>query len=102
MTAMATPESPSPALPAAGGLTRMIRTYARRDDAERALSLLGDHGVEASIQEFWAPDAHTGERVLRGCALLVRPEDASAAARLIMKMPPSEAPGGQRGGGVRF
>jgi hypothetical protein len=98
--AMATPEPSSPALPPAGGLTRMIRTYARRDDAERALSLLGDHGVEAAIQEFWAPDAHSGERVLRGCALLVRPEDASVAARLIMKMPPSEAPGGQRGGGM--
>ncbi|MFN5961661.1 MAG: hypothetical protein ACK5CW_09285 [Verrucomicrobiota bacterium] len=72
---------------------RIIRSFARRDDAERARDLLAEHEITASLQEFWMADPKTGVREMRGCALQVPPEMASDAARLLLRMPPSEAPG---------
>ena len=89
---MPSPEPESPVVPP-GSLNRMIRTFARREDAERAVAVLADHDIPAAIREFWAPDTVSGTRELRGCALHVAPEQASPAARLLLKMPPSEAAG---------
>src|SRR5690606_12659072 len=73
---------------------RTIRTYARREDADRAFELLKEHGIEATVQEFRVsdPDDRTAT-VSRGCVLAVAPADAAAAARLLMRMPPSESAG---------
>lgn len=73
---------------------RTIRTYARRDDAERARDLLGEHGIEAQVREFRIPDPDGGpEMVSRGCSLSVLPKDVAGAARLLLRMPPTEAAG---------
>lgn len=79
--------------PAAADHNRTIRSFAQRDDAERARAALADHDIDASIREFRVPDGVTGKLVSRGCALSVSSANAAEAARLLLKMPPSEAPG---------
>lgn len=80
----------SPAPPPAH--TRAIRSYAQREDAERAREMLADSGIGSTIREFRVPDALTGKPVTRGCSLFIDPAQASEVARLLLKMPPSDAP----------
>jgi hypothetical protein len=81
-------DAPSPALS-----RRTLRTYARREDAEQARSALADHGIEARVDEHFLkkPD---GQRVSGGCSLTVAGPSATEAARVLLKMPPSETAGG--------
>ena len=72
--------------------TRAIRSFAHREDAEHARALLADSDIAGTIREFRVPDAVTGKPVSRGCSLCVDPADATEAARLMFKMPPSDAP----------
>jgi hypothetical protein len=72
---------------------RAIRSFAQREDAERARAALADSNIASSIREFRVPDNVTGKLVARGCSLCVDSADAVTATRLLFKMPPSEAPG---------
>ncbi len=82
----------APAPTASAGHTRAIRSFAHREDAERSLAALADSNIASTIREFRVPDPVTGKPVSRGCSLFITPTDASEAARLLFKMPPSEAP----------
>ena len=84
-------DSPDPSAPPAGH-TRSLRSFALREDAERARAVLADHDIESTIREFRVPDSVTGKLVSRGCSLFIDPARAAEATRLIMKMPPSDAP----------
>jgi hypothetical protein len=81
-------DSPSPS----NGHTRSIRSFALREDAERARAALADHNIESTIREFRVPDSVTGKLATRGCSLFIDPVHAQEATRLMLKMPPSEAP----------
>ncbi len=72
---------------------RTVRTYARREDAEQACAVLADHGFEARVDEHFLKKAD-GKRVSGGCSLTVAGTSATEAARVLLKMPPSEAAGG--------
>ena len=74
------------------GHTRAIRSFAHREDAERTLAALADSNIAGTIREFKVPDSLTGRPVVRGCSLCIAPADAAEAVRLLLKMPPSEAP----------
>lgn len=74
------------------GHTRAIRSFAHREDAERTLVALADSNIAGTIREFRVPDSLTGKPVARGCSLCIAPADAAEAVRLLLKMPPSEAP----------
>lgn len=87
---MSESSAPSPAPSPAH--TRAIRSYAQREDAERARALLAENDIESSIREFRVPDPVTGKPVSRGCSLFIDPAQAATAARLLLKMPPSDAP----------
>jgi hypothetical protein len=80
----------TPAAPA--NHTRSLRSFAQREDAERARAALADHDIDSTIREFRVTDNVTGKPVSRGCGLFIDPAKAAEATRLIMKMPPSEAP----------
>lgn len=80
-------DAPSPALS-----RRTLRTYARREDAEQARTSLADHGIEARVDEHFLKKAD-GQRVSGGCSLTVEAASATEAARLLLKMPPSETAG---------
>ena len=82
----------APAPTASTGHTRAIRSFAHREDADRALAVLADSNITGTIREFHVPDPVTGKPVPRGCTLCIAPGDAAAAARLLLKMAPSEAP----------
>ena len=82
----------SPASAASAGHTRAIRSFAHREDAERASALLADSNIPGTIREFRVPDSVTGKLVSRGCSLCVDPAMATEAARLMLKMPPCDAP----------
>ncbi|MDB6136732.1 MAG: hypothetical protein JWM59_4975 [Verrucomicrobiales bacterium] len=69
---------------------RPVRTYARREDAEQAKAALADHNIEARIEEFRIARPGTQEKVSAGCQLSVRAVDAANAARVLMRMPPTE------------
>jgi len=84
-------DSPSAPAPSAAH-TRAIRSFAQREDAERALAALADSNIPGSIREFRVPDNVTGKLVTRGCSLCIDPADAVEATRLLLKMAPSEAP----------
>ncbi len=81
-------DPPSPAL-----ARRTLRTYARREDATQAQSSLADHAIEARIEEHFYTPPGSGKRISGGCSLTVPLEQAAAAARLLLKMPPSETAG---------
>src|SRR5688500_15062282 len=82
-----------PSTPAPSAVhTRAIRSFAQREDAERARAALADSDIDSTIREFRVPDNVTGKPVTRGCSLCIDPADAVEAARLLLKMPPSEAP----------
>jgi hypothetical protein len=84
-------DSPTP--PAStNGHTRSLRSFVLREDAERARAVLADHDIPSSIREFRVTDNVTGKPVTRGCGLFIDPAHAAEATRLMMKMPPSEAP----------
>lgn len=83
-----TPPSPAPST----AHSRAIRSYAQREDAERAREMLADSNIGCTIKEFRVPDPLTGKPVTRGCSLFIDPAQASDAARLLLKMPPSDAP----------
>lgn len=87
------PEEPSPAEPAAP--RRTLRTYARREDAEQARAVLADQAITAAVDEHFLRRPTTGERVSAGCSLTVAVADSTAAARVLLRMPPSE-PAGKR------
>lgn len=75
-----------------GGNRRTLRTYARREDAEQARGALEDQGIVARVDEHFFRKS-TGERVSGGCSLSVPVGDAAEAARVLLKMPPSETAG---------
>ena len=77
---------------ASAGHTRAIRSFAQREDAERALAVLADSNIAGTIREFHVPDSVTGKPVSRGCSLCINPSDAAEAGRLMFKLPPSDAP----------
>jgi hypothetical protein len=83
-------DSPSPAD------QRPIRTYARREDAEQARAALADHNIEAKIEEFFLIKPGETAKSSAGCQLSVPVAEAAAAARVLMKMPPSETAGRPR------
>lgn len=84
-------DSPTPPGPSASH-TRAIRSFAQREDAERSRAALADNNIGSSIREYRVPDHVTGKPVTRGCSLCIDPADAAAATRLLLRMPPSEAP----------
>jgi|GEM_PF-5284693 len=84
-------DPPSPPASSAAH-TRAIRSFAQREDAERARAALADSNIDSTIREFRVPDNVTGKPVTRGCSLCIDPADAAEATRLLLKMPPSEAP----------
>ncbi len=86
------PSSTSPPAPVKASHTRMLRAFALREDAERARAALADHNIESSLREFMVPDGVTGKLVSRECNLLVDPAQAGEATRVMLKLPPSEAP----------
>jgi hypothetical protein len=90
MDAPASPDSPP------DRHTRLIRSYALREDADRACEVLADSGIGSTVRELRAPAGGGGKTVFRGCNLTVAPEDAPAATRLLLQMPPSEAPSTRR------
>ena len=75
---------------------RTLRTYARREDAEQARSALEDREIEAQLSEYFYTQTKTGQRVSGGCSLSVLMPDAAEAARVLLKMPPSETAGRAR------
>ncbi len=80
--------------PLPSGLTRCpLRTYAKREDAEQAHSALEDHNLKAVVEEHFYKNPTTGQRVSRGCSLMVAVADAPEAARVLLKLPPSETAG---------
>lgn len=83
------PMEPSP--PAS--VRRTLRTYARREDAEQARSALEDRKIEARVEEHFYTQTKTGQRVSGGCSLTVPMPEAAEAARVLLKMPPSETAG---------
>ena len=72
---------------------RTLRTYARREDAEQARSALEDRKIGAQVDEHFYTQTKTGQRVSGGCSLTVSAPDAAEAARVLLKMPPSETAG---------
>ncbi len=76
------PSAPSP--------RSTIRTYARRQDADHARVALADHNITAVVQEFYVTDPVSGKRAPRGCNLTVPAADAGEAARVLMRLPPSD------------
>lgn len=78
--------------PPAAGHTRSVRSFVLREDAERARAALEDAGIAATIREYRVPGPLDGKMVTRALNLFVSDADAAAAARLMLKLPPSEAP----------
>lgn len=72
---------------------RTIRTYARREDADHARSALADHNIEARVDEFLISKPGIEGKVSAGCQLSVPVADAANAARVLLKMPPTETAG---------
>ena len=72
---------------------RTLRTYARREDAEQARSMLEDRNIKAVVEEHFYTQTKTGQRLSGGCSLTVDPADAADGARILLKMPPSETAG---------
>ena len=80
--------------PPPSGLARCpLRTYAKREDAEQARSALEDHELKAVVEEHFYKHPRTGQRVSGGCSLMVAVADAPEAARVLLKLPPSETAG---------
>lgn len=77
----------SPAAP-----LRVVRSYARREDADHARTHLAEHGIEAQVDEQRHTDKESGLLLFRGTRLLVARDKAHAATRLLLRMPPTEAP----------
>ncbi len=65
-----------------------------REDAERARAVLDDAGIACTIREYRVPGPLDGKLITRALNLFVADKDAAAAARLMLKLPPSEAPAG--------
>ncbi len=84
-------DTPQPAL-----ARRTLRTYARREDAEQAQSSLADHAIEARVEEHFYTPPGSGTRLSGGCSLTVAVGEAAAAARVLLKLPPSETAGTPR------
>jgi hypothetical protein len=83
--------------PSSSALTRCtLRTYAKREDAGHARSVLEDHGILAVVEEYFYKHPKSGQRAAGGCSLMVAVADAAAAARLLLTMPPSETAGTMR------
>lgn len=71
---------------------RTLRTYAKREDADQAKSVLVDQGIAAEVEEhFITPPG--GQRISKGCTLTVPGHLGPDAARVLLKMPPSETAG---------
>ncbi len=86
----------APALSPPDQHTRLIRSYALHEDAERARAELAENLIGSAICDIPTSPAKNGNGVYRGCTLSVAPGDAAAATRLLLRMPPSEAPNLQR------
>ncbi len=71
---------------------RPLRTYAKREDAEQAQSVLSDHGIAALVEEHFCKQTD-GKKVSGGCTLSVESRQGADAARVLLKMPPSETAG---------
>jgi hypothetical protein len=84
----------APALSPPEKHTRLMRSFAQREDAERARDLLADSGIGSTLRDLPARRNDAGSYT--GCTLSVAPEDAAATVRLLLKMPPSEAPSTSR------
>ena len=82
--------------PASASTRRTLRTYARREDAEQARSALEDREIIAKVEEHFYTQTKSGLRVSGGCSLTVSMPDAAEAARVLLKMPPSETAGTAR------
>lgn len=72
--------------------TRSIRSFAQRDDADRAKAALDDAGIACTLREYRVPDPLTQKPVVRAITLFVASDDATESARLMLKLPPSDAP----------
>jgi len=74
--------------------TRSVRSFMHREDAERARTALEDAGIASTIREYRVPGPLDGKLVTRALNLFVADKDATDAARIMLKLPPSEAPAG--------
>lgn len=72
---------------------RLLRTYARREDAEQARAALSDLGIDAGVEEHFLKAAPGKPPVSAGCSLKVPAHQAADGARLLLRMPPSETAG---------
>jgi hypothetical protein len=79
-------------VPPTAPIQRPLRTYARREDAAQAQSVLADHGITALVEEHFFKQAD-GKKVSGGCTLSVENRQGAQAARVLLKMPPSETAG---------
>ncbi len=77
--------------PAATGRRVVARTFAQREDADRAAVILMDSGIAAEVRLHFYSNPVSKVRETRGCSLLVDPGASREAARLLLRMPPSEA-----------
>jgi hypothetical protein len=73
---------------------RVVRSFTTKEDAEHARRLLGEGEIEGEVHEYFMTNPTTGKRVARGCSLSVLQAQANEASRLLLKMAPSESPGG--------
>jgi hypothetical protein len=74
--------------------SRSVRSFMHREDAERARAALEDAGIASTIREYRVPGPLDGKMQTRAVNLFVAHKDAAEAARLMLKLPPSEAPAG--------
>jgi hypothetical protein len=72
--------------------SRSVRSFVHREDADRAVVALDDAGIKSTVREYRVPDPVTGKPVTRAITVFVAAADTAAAARLMMKLPPSDAP----------
>jgi hypothetical protein len=72
--------------------SRIIRSFALREDAARARAALEDAGIACTVREYRVPDALTREMKTRALNLCIAPADARAAGRIMLRLPPSDAP----------
>ena len=77
--------------PPAAARRVVARTFAQREDADRAAGILLEHGITSEVRPHFLRNTVANTREERGCSLLVEARSAQEAARLLLRMPPSEA-----------
>ncbi len=83
--------SPTPPNQPAPPRRVVARTFAEQEDAARALAAMLEADITAELRAHTAISVRDGRPETRGYSLLVDPAASKDAARLLLKMPPSEA-----------